>query len=110
LQLWAELAGIYNIRSELTALLLSHLHCWSEATVAQRFNYRAPGLFLLLVRVHRIPQAHEIEELPAYAGCRSWVELDQPLSTEGSTPVLDDADFAIVQKQLSTLLAPTAFA
>jgi hypothetical protein len=35
-------------------------------------------------------------ELPygeAYAGCRSWIELDKPVSTEGSRPVLDDASF-----------------
>jgi hypothetical protein len=110
LHLWAEVTGIYQLRDELAALLLSHLHCWSEATVRQRFNYRSPGLFLLVVRVHRLAQAHEIDELPAYEGCRSWVELAQPLSTEGSTPVLDDAGFAIVQKQLSMLLSPTAFA
>src|SRR5438874_1451206 len=38
LQLWAEVTGIYRIREELPALLLSHLHCWSEETVRQRFN------------------------------------------------------------------------
>jgi hypothetical protein len=110
LQLWADVTGIYQLRDELAALLLSHLHCWSEATVRQRFNYRTPGLFLLVVRVHRVPKAHEIDELPAYVGCRSWVELGQPLSTVGSAPVLDDAGFEIVQKQLSMLLSPTAFA
>jgi hypothetical protein len=110
LQLWAEVTGIYRIRKELPALLLSHLHCWSEETVRQRFNYRTPGLYLLVVRVHRMPKPHEIAELPAYEGCRSWVELDKPLSTEGSTPVLDDESFRIVQKQLDLLLSPTAFA
>ena len=92
------------------ALLLSHLHCWSEETVRKRFNYREPGLHLLVVRIHRMPKPHEIAELPAYAGCHSWVELERPLSTEGSTPVLDDASFELVQKQLSMLLSPTAFA
>src|SRR5205823_1427870 len=100
LQLWAEVATIYRIREELPALLLMHLHCWSEDTVRQRFNYRTPGLYLLVVRVHRIPQAHEIAELPAYEGCHSWVELEKPLSTEGSTPVLDDESFRLVRKQL----------
>ena len=110
LQLWAEVTGIYRVRDELAALLLSHLHCWSEAIVRQRFTYRMPGLFLLLVRVHRVPTAHEIDELPRYEGCRSWVELEEPLATEGSMPVLDDANFALVRKQLNMLLTPTAFA
>ena len=110
LQLWAEVTGIYRIREELPALLLSHLHCWSEEVVRKRFNYRTPGLNLLVVRVYRSPEVHEIAELPAYAGCRSWVELTTPLSTEGSTPVLDDNSYRIVQRQLDLLLSPTAYA
>lgn len=110
LQLWAEVAGIYRIREELPALLLSHLHYWSEETVRKRFNYRVPELHLLVVRVHRLPKAHEFTEIPAYAGCRSWVELEKPLSTEGSVPVLSDADFHLVQKQVDLILSPTAFA
>jgi hypothetical protein len=110
LQLWAEVTGIYRIREELPALLLSHLHCWSEEAVRQRFNYRVPGLNVLVVRVYRSPQAHETTELPAYDGCRSWVELATALSTEGSIPVLDDNSFRIVQRQLDLLLSPTAYA
>jgi hypothetical protein len=110
LQFWAEVATIYRIREELPALLLSHLHCWSEEAVRKRFNYRTPGLYLLVARVHSMPKPHEIEELPAYAGCKSWVELDKPLGTEGSTPVLSDADFQRVRKQLDLLLSPTAYA
>ena len=110
LQFWAEVATIYRIREELPALLLSHLHIWSEDTIRKRFNYRTPGIYLLVVRVHRAPAVHEIPELAAYEGCRSWVDLESPLSTEGSTPVLDDASFRIVQKQLDRLLSPTAFA
>lgn len=110
LQLWAEVTGIYRIRDLLPALLLSHLHCWSEEAVRNRFEYKTPGLNLLVVRVHRVPKAHVIAELPAYEGCRSWVELDKPLPTDGSTPVLDDASYRIVQKQLDMLLTPTGFA
>ncbi len=110
LQLWAEVTGVYRLREELPALLLAHLHCWSEETVRKRFHYGMPGLYVLVVRVQRAPAVREIVELPAYAGCRSWVELDKLLPTEGSVPVLDDASFRIVQKQLDLLLSPTAFA
>jgi hypothetical protein len=110
LQYWAEVAGGYRIGDEVPALLLSHLHFWSEDTVRQRFHYRMPGLFVLAVRVHRAPAVIEIDDLPAYEGCRSWVELENELPTAGSTPVLSDEDFRTVQKQLDLLLSPTAFA
>ena len=109
LEHWADVVTIYRLRDELPLLLLSHLHSWSEETVRQRFHYREPGLFLLVARVHRAA-LHEIDELPAYAGCKSWVELEKPLSIEGSTPVLDDDSFNVVRRQLDMLLAPTAFA
>lgn len=110
LQLWAEVTGAYQIREELPALLLSHLHYWSEETVRKRFQYKRPGLVVLVVRVHRMPKAHEIDESPAFAGCKSWVTLENELPTEGSTPAMDEDSFRIVQKQLDLLLSPTAFA
>jgi hypothetical protein len=110
LQYWADVSGGYHLRDEIPALLLSHLHFWSEETVRQRFHYRKPGIFVLVVRVHRLPAPIEIDELPSYAGCRSWVELEKALPTEGSTPVLSDEDFRVVRKQLDTLLSPSAFA
>ena len=110
LQYWAEVTGVYRMRDLLPALLLSHLHCWSEETVRKRFEYRMPGLNLLVARVYRSPRVHELAELPAYEGCRSWVELAQSLSTEGSVPVLSEEDYRIVQKQLDMLLMPTGLA
>ncbi len=110
LQLWAEVTGIYQIRDELPALLLSHLHCLSEDTVRKRYNYREPGINLLVVRVHRSQHVHELTETPAYAGCKSWVQLDRALPTEPSTPVMSDDDFRIVNRQLGSLLNPTAYA
>jgi hypothetical protein len=110
LQYWAELTGLYRIGEVVPALMLSHLHGWSDETVEKRFVYRTPGLNVLVVRVYRAPQVHEIAELPEYAGCRSWVALQQALPTDGSTPVLDDESFRIVTKQLDALLNPTALA
>jgi hypothetical protein len=52
----------------------------------------------------------ELTETPVYHGCKSWVELDQPLPTEGAKPVLDDAAFNDVMRKLDIILEPTAFA
>ena len=107
---WAEVTGIYHLHDELPALLLAHLHLWSDATVRQRFAYRTPGLFVLAVRVYQAPQVTELADTPAYQGCKSWVRLDRTLPTEGSTPVLSDARYANLQRQLNLLLTPTALA
>jgi hypothetical protein len=78
--------------------------------VRARFEHRGPGLYVLPVRIYRVPQVLDLPETAEYAGCRSWVELDRELSTEGATPVLNDEAFDDVLRTLDRLLEPTAFA
>jgi hypothetical protein len=107
---YAEVSsGIYQLHDLPGALILSGLHLWSLETVRSRFAYRTPGLFVLPVRVYRAAQAVDLPESPAYAGCRSWVELEKELPDEG-TPVLSDEAFGEVLRTLDDLLRPTAFA
>jgi hypothetical protein len=110
LRSWAEITTIYRVREELPALLLAHLHCYSEETVRQRLQGRRGGLYVLVVRVWRAPQAQEITETEALAAAPCWVEPVGPLATDHSTPAIDDDSFRIVRKQLDMLLSPTAFA
>jgi hypothetical protein len=106
---FAEVAGMYHVHQLAPALLLAQLHFWSEQTVRNRFAYRQPGLFVLPVRLYRAKQVFEVADDPAYAGCKSWVELKEPLPDEGE-PVLDEASFRDVLLSLDRILNPTAFA
>jgi hypothetical protein len=90
---FAEVADVHRVADLDTLLALDGLHLWSEATVRSRFAYRQFGLFVLAVRVFAVSPVQELPETPKYAGCRSWVELDQELSIDGASPVLDDAAF-----------------
>ena len=105
---FAEVAGIYNVQNLPAALLVQGLHVWSPETVAARFAYRSPGLYVMPVRVYRATEAHELPENPAYAGCRSWVELDRELPTAGATAVLDESAFNELLRRLDRLLNPIA--
>jgi hypothetical protein len=107
---FAEVPGVYQVHDQIPALLLAHLHIWSEETVRKRFAYRHPGLYVLPVRVYRAAKPVELTETEHYAGCRSWVELDQALPTSGAVPVLGDEEFHDLQVTLDRLLNPTALA
>lgn len=107
---FAEAAGVYHAYNLESVLLLAHLHLWSEATVRARFAYRAPGLYVVPVRVYRATSPIDLPEAPAYAGCRSWVELERALPTEGAVPVLDPEAIQDLLRTLDTVLNPTAFA
>ncbi len=107
---FAEVAGVYHVHDLVPALLLAHLHLWSEETVRARFAYRTPGLYVLPVRVYRAAQTFDLPDLPEYAGCRSWVDLGRELPTDGAVPVLDDTAFRDLLRTLDQLLNPTALA
>jgi hypothetical protein len=108
--LWAEASGIYQVRQLDKLLSLEGMHWWSQETVSQRFHYRREELAVLTLRVHRLERAIELEEKPAYAGCRSWVHLDHDLGEPASQPVLDDDAFRVQIRRLESILDPVALA
>jgi hypothetical protein len=82
----------------------------SERTLQDRFDYRTPGLIVLMLRAYRLEDPYELPVRPELAGCRSWVDLGHPLSTQGVRPVLDDASFQAQVRRLRRLLEPVRYA
>ena len=107
---FAEVDGVYHVKNKTAALILAHLHLWSEQAVAARFDYRVPGLYVLPLRVYRASRAFEIPERPEYQGCHSWVELEEELPDEDATPVRDAEALRDLHRSLDLLLRPTALA
>jgi hypothetical protein len=67
---------------------------WNEAFLEKRYAYKPHlPLAVLVLRVYRLPHSLRLPLLDRYAGCRSWVELEEALPTEGAKPVLDDSTF-----------------
>jgi hypothetical protein len=91
---FAEVVRVFEVRELALAERLAGMHCWSPEAVRMKFAYRRPGLWVLSVRIFLLPQPHVVPERDAYAGCRSWVELDEELSTDGAAAVLPDDVFA----------------
>jgi hypothetical protein len=108
LDCYVEVAGIYRVHDVVGALKLIGLHGWSIDTVRARFAYREPGLWVLAVRVYRLPEAVELPETPEYAGCRTWVELDRAVEAAGE-PVLSEREFREVVREVEERLQPRAW-
>ena len=74
---------------------LRAFHIYHEAFVQQRLRWQPDQpLVIAAVRAFRLPQPIERPLLDRYAGCKSWVELEQPVSVQAAVPVLDDQAFA----------------
>jgi hypothetical protein len=81
---------------------LADLHVWTEETVRKRFHYRQPGLWVIGVRAYRLRRPWPLAVTPEHAGCKTWVLLDEPLSTNDLEPVLDEAELALRLDRLRT--------
>ncbi|WP_397571428.1 DUF1802 family protein [Schlesneria sp. T3-172] len=86
----AEVEQVISIQEESKLPLLRPWHIWSDETVSQRFHYKSPGLFAMLVRVHQLPAAKVLATSSHFAGCRSWVDFPDELPTTGLTPILSE--------------------
>ena len=84
-------------------------HVWRDEVIAQRFDWgRAKNIFAIAVRVFRLPRAIALPMLPAYGGCKSWVELETEIDTAGSLPVLSEEQFATKRKRFDAALEGAA--
>jgi hypothetical protein len=101
---FAAVDSVFHVADLERALALDPLHGWTADAVRQRFHYRAPGLYVIPVRVYRLPQPLEVDERPAYAGCKTWVELDAPAATDGAAPVMNDSAFAEYTNRITAAL------
>jgi hypothetical protein len=102
---YATVTEVVHLDALERALALGKYHAWTPEEVSKRFRYRSPGLYLFLVRVHRLENPMEIGEKPEFAGCKTWVELDQPVSIEGASPVLGDEAFADITADIRKALS-----
>lgn len=73
---------------------IEEFHVWTTDTVTKRFEYRKPGLWVLCIRAFCRAPGLLVKMTPDHAGCKTWVPIDAPLSTEGLVPVLDDETHA----------------
>jgi hypothetical protein len=80
-------------------------HIWRDEVIAQRFDWgKEKNIHALAVRVYRVFWAVELPMLPAYGGCKSWVELADDIAFEGAKPVLDDSQFAVKLSEFRSAL------
>jgi hypothetical protein len=86
-------------RSQMDALEAEHI--WAQPLIDMRFNYRPQNpLYLLLVRAYRLAQPQAVENTPAYAGCKSWVPLEERVRTLDAVAVLSDEQFQTRRSQI----------
>lgn len=98
---WAEITEILPVSDQSAVIALLPYHIWNEQFVSDRLKWKPrQPLYVLLLRTYQLAQPEIIPYCPEYGGCRSWIDLVEPISIEGVVPVLDDTEYI---KQVTTI-------
>ena len=85
---------------------LDPFHVWSWDCVKGRFDWgEKKGLYGIIVRTYSLPATVSLANLKRYGGCRSWVELEEPLETPSLRPVLSDRVFTEQREKINKLIS-----
>ena len=92
---FAEVKGAYEISEPDSLAAIDPYHMWTPEYAESRFRWRPKKpLTVLVLRTYLLPEPVELPYSESYAGCKSWIELEQRVSTAGARPALDDESFA----------------
>jgi len=101
---------VWHITDPAVLSRLQGRHIWGEQVLRQRFEFgREPGLHALVTRVYRLASPQRFALRDSYGGCKSWVQLERPITAE-VTPVLTDTEFAAQRDALCELIEEHALA
>lgn len=102
---WAEITDILAVSEESAVEALLPYHIWNEQFARERFQWKPrQPLYILLLRTYRLPQPLMIPYHQKYGGCRSWIDLVEPIALENLVPVMDEANYTKQVAQIRQLV------
>ena len=103
---WAEVTDVIELREQAPVAALSQYYAFSEAYAIERLQWRPKKpLHALLLRVYRLPEPLQLPMLGSYGGCKSWIELADPLTLDRDHPALADAEYQALRANALAALA-----
>lgn len=107
---WAKITEILQISEQSTVNALLPYHIWNEQFAAERFNWKPrQPLYILLLRVYQLLEPVQISYQQEYGGCRSWIDLMEPISIQGIVPVLTDVEYSIQVNEIKQIINSSKF-
>ena len=95
---------------DLDALLaLSDHYAWSEDYIRMRMAYKPrKPMNVVVVRTWVLPEPVDVPVLEHFAGCKSWVPLEEALDVSATRTVLSDEEHASRVETIASILGPHA--
>ncbi len=91
---FAEVHEAYEVSEKESLDAMDPHHIWTPEYAESRLKWRPKKpLTVLVLRTYLLPEPVELPYSPNYGGCKSFVDTDRAVSTDGSRPALSDPEF-----------------
>lgn len=91
----AEVTDIVRVDNRERLLNLAPQHIWSEQFIHGRYDWVPyKPVFVLLLRAYRLAEPRLLPVRREYGGCRSWIELAEPITMTGAISAVSDERYA----------------
>lgn len=103
---WCEIVRTWTVRDlETLGLLQPHVVVPRE-TLEARYRFRPDqALYVIGVRTWRLAKPVEVPHREAYAGCLSWISIEEEIDIDGSVAVLGERELTDKLDAIGSLLA-----
>jgi hypothetical protein len=106
---WCEVVKTWSVTDADVLARLAPEVVLPMETLEARYRFRPDqALHVIAVRTWKLAQPADVRFHDAYAGCRSWISVDEEIETAGSTPVLTGEQVAARVEAVEALLARSA--
>jgi hypothetical protein len=91
---WAEVTDAVEVTSEEAVRAISEFSVFSPAYAIERLQWRPKKpLHVLVLRVYRLSVPVSFEIVPAYGGCKSWIDLEAEVALQPCVPAVEQGAF-----------------
>lgn len=101
----AEITAVLPIDNKDQIEALQPYHIWNQKMIGDRLKWKPKTpLMVLLLRVYCLPTPQTIPYNDTYGGCKSWIELIEPMATDRLTPAISTEEYEAQVRKIKSLV------
>lgn len=105
---WCEVAGVWRVTDLELLWKLGDRVIFTGETFEERYRFRPDqAVHVIAVKAFDLPDGVMVRNLPLYAGCRSWISVEEEIDVTGSTPAISDEVLEAKLASIESVLGST---
>ena len=101
----AEVTDVLPLSSRKQIEALQPYHIWNEQMIDERLKWKPQqSIMVLLLKIYRLRVPQTIPYDDAYGGCKSWIDLLEPMIRQELIPAIANQQYQLLVYKIKALL------